>query len=278
MPPQQLVRHRHPQSRVASYVVKVRLGLALPQRACATYERTRPFHSSQRSPTFVTLLGLVVGSLPLPERMSKRSEEVLPSNAPFEVMIHADESCLGNQFMARANPGGAAGLVEFWTGNGWIRCDYWISESDTTNNRMAIRSAIEGIRGLSRPYRVRFVSDSQYLVKGMTEWLPKWKERGWKRKGGAIENLGLWTELDREAERHLIEWCWVRGHVGHPRNEYADDLAVRAARCQDTSGGFQKSAFEKWLQGERDERTRYLDFSEFDPPGVVADGTKSESG
>ncbi len=220
----------------------------------------------------------MVGPLPLPERMSKRSEEFLPSNALFEVMIHADESCLGNQFMARANPGGAAGLVEFWTGNRWIRCDYWISESDTTNNRMAIRSAIEGIRGLARPCRVRFVSDSQYLVKGMTEWLPKWKERGWKRKGGAIENLRLWKELDSEAARHSIKWAWVRGHVGHPRNEYADNLAVRAARGQDSSGGFQKSAFEKWLQEERDERTRYLDFSEFDPPGVVADGTKSESG
>lgn len=193
-------------------------------------------------------------------------------------MIHADESCLGNQFIAQASPGGAAGLVEFWTGNGWLRRDYWISESDTTNNRMAIRSAIEGVRGLARPCRVRFVSDSQYLVKGMAEWLPKWKERGWKRKGGPIENLKLWKELDREVESHLVEWAWVRGHVGHPRNEYANDLAVRAAERQDSSGGFQESAFEEWLQGERDERARYLDFSEFEPPGAVAGEAKSESG
>lgn len=168
--------------------------------------------------------------------------------SPVEVTIHADESCLGNQFVDRANPGGAAGLVEFESGSRWVRRDFWISESDTTNNRMALRSAIEGLRGLTRPCRVRFVSDSQYLVKGMREWLPTWKSRGWKRKAGPIENLELWQELDREAARHTVAWDWVRGHTGHPRNEYANDLAVRAAKELSHSDGFVPSEFEAWFE------------------------------
>jgi ribonuclease HI len=188
-----------------------------------------------------------------------------PDPTSFEVIVHADESCLGNQFQARANPGGAAGLAEFWNGNGWVRRDYWISEPDTTNNRMAIRSAIEALRGFSRPCRLRFVSDSQYLVKGMREWLPGWKSRGWKRKGGAIENLELWKELDLEAARHDVGWEWVRGHAGHPRNEYANDLAVQAAREQTHSGGFRESGFEAWLERER-ARGRYPESVELPPP------------
>jgi ribonuclease HI len=183
-----------------------------------------------------------------------------------QVEIHADESCLGNQFQGRANPGGAAGLVEFWDGGAWRRRDYWISEPRTTNNRMAIRSAIEALDRLTRPCRVRFVSDSQYLVKGMNEWLPAWKRRGWKRKGGPPENLELWKELDRAAERHEMEWVWVRGHAGDPRNEYADRLAVGAAKRQDRSDGLVPSNFERWLDEERESRGRYLDFYEFTAP------------
>ena len=182
------------------------------------------------------------------------------------VHIHADESCLGNQFQARANPGGAAGLLEFWKDGQWLRRDYWISEPDTTNNRMALRSAIEAMGHLQRPCRVRFVSDSQYLVKGMSEWLPGWKGRGWKRKGGPIENLELWKELDRTASAHHITWEWVRGHAGHPQNEYVDGLAVRAAKEQSSSGGVVESGFLEWLQERREKRQQYLDFSEFQPP------------
>ncbi len=188
-----------------------------------------------------------------------------PSAQPL-VVVHADESCLGNQFRARANPGGAAGLVEFWTGSQWLRRDYWISEPDTTNNRMALRSAIEALRGLRRPCRVRFVSDSQYLVKGMKEWLAGWKRRGWKRRGGPIENLELWQELDRVSARHDVEWVWVRGHDGNPRNEYANDLAVKAAKDQIDSGGFLSSGFERWLEEQRESRQRYYDFIEAAPP------------
>jgi ribonuclease HI len=189
----------------------------------------------------------------------------LPSDAP-RLVIHADESCLGNQFVDRDNPGGAAGLVEHWRGDRWARRDFWLSEPGTTNNRMAIRSAIEGLSALKLPCRVRFVSDSQYLVKGMSEWIEGWKRRGWKRKAGPIENVELWQELDRAASRHEVTWAWVKGHAGHPRNEYVNDLAVRAAKEQTHSGGLVPSGFHAWLEEQREKRGRYMDFMEFAPP------------
>jgi ribonuclease HI len=185
------------------------------------------------------------------------------------VLVHADESCLGNQFKARANPGGAAGLVETWTDGGWVRRDYWISEPDTTNNRMAIRSAIEALSALKRPCEVTFVSDSQYLVKGMSEWVAGWKARGWKRKTGTIENLELWQALVEAAARHRVRWQWVRGHAGHPKNEYANHLATRAAKALDASGGLVESRFPDWLEEEREKRGRYLDYFEGLPPEDV---------
>ena len=184
-----------------------------------------------------------------------------------EVVIHADESCLGNQFQDRDNPGGAAGLVEWWTGEGWVRRDYWISEPATTNNRMALRSAIVGLASLKKPCRVLFYSDSQYLVKGLNEWLRGWIARGWTRKGGAIENLELWKELVREKERHHLEARWVRGHAGHPQNEYANHLATRAAKALDDSGGLIESGYPAWLAEQRERFGRYLEFDENRAPG-----------
>jgi ribonuclease HI len=175
------------------------------------------------------------------------------------VYIHADESCLGNQFQDRETPGGAGGLVEIWKDGRWERRDYWISEPDTTNNRMAIRSAIEALRGLKRPCDVRFVSDSQYLVKGLREWLDLWKRNGWRRKAGPIENLELWKQLDAERERHRIQASWVRGHDKHPENEYCDFLATRAAKEQSDSNGLVPSGFEAWLARHRD-KGRFLSY------------------
>ncbi len=184
------------------------------------------------------------------------------------VAIFADESCLGNQFQSRANPGGAGGMTEYWTGDRWVRKDYWISEPDTTNNRMALRSAIVGL-GLLRKsgFEVEFVSDSQYLVKGMTEWLEGWKARGWKRKAGKIENLELWQELDRVASRHQIDWTWVRGHAEHAHNEYADHLATTAAKEGTSSDGLIESGFGAWLDIQRNLHGRYRDYLEAAPPG-----------
>ena len=182
---------------------------------------------------------------------------------PF-VYIYADESCLGNS-RERQTPGGAAGLVSIWKENCWERRDYWISEPATTNNRMAIWSAIIPLSALKRPCRVIFTSDSQYLVKGMSEWVFGWAGRGWKRKTGAVENVDLWQTLTPVAALHEIEWRWVRGHAGHPQNEYADSLATAAARDLSTSEGLVPSRFEEWLEVER-ESNRFRAFDEHAPP------------
>ena len=171
------------------------------------------------------------------------------SDLPF-VAVFADESCLGNGREGE-NPGGAGGLIEYQSPKrGSInRFDYWISEPGTTNNRMALRSAIEAFRILSRKgkrLRVQFTSDSQYLVKGMREWVPGWRARGWRRKEGAIENLQLWQEAVAQASAHDVDWQWVRGHNKHPQNEYADHLATRAAREQSDSGGPVPSLYVEW--------------------------------
>lgn len=185
---------------------------------------------------------------------------------PPVVYIHADESCLGNQFRDRATPGGGAALLETWKNGRWIRRDLWFSEPDTTNNRMALQSAIRALASLRKPCRITFTSDSQYLVRGITQWVPAWRTRAWRRRGGPIENLQLWQELDRLARRHTIAWVWIRGHAGHPQNEYANFLATRAAREQSRSRGLVPSTFEKWLEQQREQRNRYLDFFEFAPP------------
>jgi len=170
------------------------------------------------------------------------------------VSVHADESCLGNGRQGE-NPGGAGGLIEYRTPRSEkpTRLDYWISEPATTNNRMALRSAIEALDILSRKgkrLRVRFTSDSEYLVKGMNEWVRLWKARGWRRKEGEIANLALWQDVDALAQAHDVDWQWVRGHNKHPQNEYADHLATKAAREQSRSGGPVPSLYEEWLAGQ----------------------------
>ena len=190
------------------------------------------------------------------------------SGAPLPtVAVYADESCLGNG-REGDNPGGAAGLIEYrFPKTGEVtRRDYWIAERATTNNRMALRSAIEALRILSgkgHALRVVFTSDSQYLVKGMSEWVPAWMRRGWRRQGGAIENLELWQALAEAARHHRCEWRWVRGHNGHPQNEYADWLAVRAAQQQTSSPGAVASEFEAWLERERAKGRKELVPEEF---------------
>src|SRR5437868_13077572 len=170
--------------------------------------------------------------------------------------IYADESCLGNG-REGSNPGGAAGVMEYVhaeSGN-LTRWDYWVSEPATTNNRMALRSVIEAFRGISRKgvrFRVTFTSDSQYLVKGMREWVRGWMARGWKKKDGPIMNLELWQEAVESARGHQVCWEWVRGHEGHPQNEYANYLATRAARERTSSNGLVASQFDEWLARERE--------------------------
>jgi ribonuclease HI len=170
--------------------------------------------------------------------------------------IYADESCLGNG-REGSNPGGAAGVIEYVhpESRNLTRWDYWISERATTNNRMALRSLIEAFKAISRKgvhFRVTFTSDSQYLVKGMREWVYGWMARGWKRKEGPILNLELWMDAVDATRGHQLDPRWVRGHEGHPQNEYANHLAIRAAREQTSSDGIVASKFDEWLAAERD--------------------------
>ncbi|MBX9929167.1 MAG: ribonuclease HI [Gemmatimonadaceae bacterium] len=162
--------------------------------------------------------------------------------------IYADESCLGNGREGE-NPGGAGVLVEYVHAGALVRRDLWVSEPGTTNNRMALRSVIEafaavGAKGAS--FRARFTTDSRYIVDGMTSWVFGWAQRGWQRKTGPIENLPLWHDALRAAEGHAIQWKWVKGHAGHPQNEYANHLATRAAKEQDRSDGLIVSGFDAW--------------------------------
>lgn len=184
-------------------------------------------------------------------------------------VVHADESCLGNG-RDGATPGGAGMLIEIATRAGITRKDLWLAAPDTTNNRMALNGAIATFALLSakgRRLRVAYVSDSQYLVKGMNEWVEGWRARGWRRKGGAIENLELWQALAGVSARHDVTWIWVRGHAGHPKNEYADHLAVRAAEEQLTSDGAVDSGFGTWL----DQRRGRGQFADYDPDAAFTE-------
>ncbi len=180
---------------------------------------------------------------------------------PIHVLVHADESCLGNG-TEPPNPGGNAALIEAPAGDSVARWDFYECAPDTTNNRMALAGAIATLEWLHRQWRnarVTYVSDSEYLIKGMNDWVPGWMARGWRRKGGAVENLPLWQKLVQAAAGHTIEWRWVRGHNDNPKNEYANDLAIRAAERQERSNGLVPSGFDTWL-AQRRARGQYTDY------------------
>ncbi|MDZ7841603.1 MAG: ribonuclease HI [Gammaproteobacteria bacterium] len=141
-------------------------------------------------------------------------------NELTRVDIYTDGACRGNP-----GPGGWGAVLRA----GGREREILGAEPATTNNRMELTAAIEGLRALKRPCRVRLHTDSEYLRKGITEWINGWKRRGWKTAGRkAVKNQELWRMLDDEAARHEIEWIWVKGHSGHPENERADELANRA--------------------------------------------------
>ena len=176
-------------------------------------------------------------------------------------VVHLDESCLGNG-REGDNPGGAAGLIEVRHRGAVERRDFYLSSPGTTNNRMALLSAITALdllAGKGKCFAVLLVSDSEYLVKGVREWAPGWEARGWRRKGGAIENLPLWQQLLQSLQRHDAQFTWVRGHQGHAKNEYANDLAVRAAKELLVSDGAVPSGFDDWLDAKR-AKGNYLEY------------------
>ena len=183
-------------------------------------------------------------------------------------MLHLDESCLGNG-KPGDNPGGAGGLVEIRTPRGIERRDLFLHSPSTTNNRMALSGAIAALQLLAQKgnrLRLLIVSDSEYLVKGVREWAPGWQARGWTRKAGVIENLELWKVLTHSLAKHDAQFTWVRGHAGHPKNEYANDLAVRAATEQITSQGIVPSGFAEWLTA----RQLKGKFAGYDPDAAFA--------
>ena len=135
------------------------------------------------------------------------------------VSIHTDGSCLGNP-----GPGGWAALLRY----GEKERELVGGEAQTTNNRMELMAAICALMALTRSCQVRLTTDSQYVMKGIQEWLPNWKKRGWKTASKEpVKNADLWQALDEQVNRHQVEWQWVRGHTGHPGNEKADQLANR---------------------------------------------------
>jgi ribonuclease HI len=136
-----------------------------------------------------------------------------------KVTVYTDGACQGNP-----GPGGWAALLQYGKQEKVLSG----SARDTTNNRMELQAALEALRALNDPCQVTLLTDSEYLKKGITEWLPNWKKRNWRRKGGKLANVDLWMKLDEEITRHEIDWRWVRGHAGHPENERVDRLARNA--------------------------------------------------
>ena len=135
------------------------------------------------------------------------------------VDIFTDGACSGNP-----GPGGWGAILRI----GEVEKELFGGEADTTNNRMEMTAVIEALRALSRPVKARVYTDSQYVQKGISEWIHGWKRRGWKTADKQpVKNVDLWQALDSEAARHEIEWLWVRGHDGHVENERADVLARR---------------------------------------------------
>jgi ribonuclease HI len=136
---------------------------------------------------------------------------------PSDVTIHTDGACRGNP-----GPGGWGATLEC----GATRKALHGGEALTTNNRMELTAVIRALAALTRPCHVTLYTDSQYVIKGITEWLPNWKNKGWKTAAKKpVMNVDLWQALDAEVARHTIDWHWVKGHSGHAGNEEADRLA-----------------------------------------------------
>jgi ribonuclease HI len=136
------------------------------------------------------------------------------------VEIYTDGACRGNP-----GPGGWAALLR----TGGVEKEISGSEAHTTNNRMELMAVIAALGALKRDVDARIHTDSLYVLKGLTEWLPGWKKRGWKTADKKpVKNQDLWERLDAEVARHRIEWQWVKGHSGHPENERVDALANTA--------------------------------------------------
>ena len=136
-----------------------------------------------------------------------------------KVELFTDGACKGNP-----GPGGWG----VWLRYGQHEKEMFGGELETTNNRMELQAAIEGLKALKRPCEVSLTTDSEYLRKGVLEWMANWQRNGWRTADKKpVKNQDLWQALSEEMARHQIEWHWVKGHQGHPGNERADALANR---------------------------------------------------
>lgn len=137
-----------------------------------------------------------------------------------KVTVYSDGACKGNP-----GPGGWGALLECQG----VERELFGAEADTTNNRMELTAVIMALRALKRACEVQVYTDSQYVQKGITEWIAGWQKNGWKNsKKEPVKNADLWRELLTESARHQVRWGWVKGHAGHPGNERADALANQA--------------------------------------------------
>ena len=138
------------------------------------------------------------------------------------IRIFTDGACKGNP-----GPGGWGALLQ-WNGH---ERELFGGEANTTNNRMELLAVINALEALQRPCRAEVYTDSQYVQKGISEWIESWKRRGWKTADRKpVKNSDLWVRLDALAAQHDLSWHWVRGHDGHPENERADVLANRGVQ------------------------------------------------
>jgi len=138
----------------------------------------------------------------------------------YDVEIFTDGACSGNP-----GPGGWGALLR----SKGVEKELSGGEKDTTNNRMEMMAVIIALESLTRPCSVNITTDSQYVMKGMMEWLPAWKKRNWKTASKKpVKNVDLWQRMEQAAQSHNLHWEWVRGHQGHIENERADQLAVNA--------------------------------------------------
>jgi len=141
-----------------------------------------------------------------------------------KVQLITDGACLGNP-----GPGGWAAILRY----GANTKEIYGCESHTTNNRMELTAAIEGLRTLRENCEVEVITDSEYLKNGITQWITAWKKRGWMTsQKKPVVNRDLWEQLDSETARHQTRWSWTKGHASHDDNNRADELASRAARDQ----------------------------------------------
>ena len=145
-----------------------------------------------------------------------------------KIQLITDGACIGNP-----GPGGWACILRF----GDKKKEMFGSEPETTNNRMELTAAMEGLRALREPCEVEVVTDSQYVKNGITQWIHGWKRKNWvKSDRKPVLNADLWRELDSEAARHKTTWTWTKGHASHEDNNRADELATLAASGQSKSG------------------------------------------